>query len=575
MEQIEAWLRESPPLEIVGRLVAEQVRILLAAGRTQDAIDLAATSIQKLPVASGELAFANLEASLAAARAAQRAGRSTDSSVLTAMVDAIGKQHGAYWARRAQLLAGGAASRGQLTGGDARALVLAAEHRYFNGDIDGAIAAYDRAIERLDQERQTEPAFATAMTAAAIEREAGRTGAAARRYQKVALAKPDHPRAAEAHRLAILCAADGLREAASTDRPGWSTLYEQLLDEHLNRWPSSGAAAEVRLWRGQWLAGRLDFRGAIEVLQAVPPTAQQAIEAMRLTARSYERWAESLAAGDGDHDAVATRTELLKMATNQLQPLVTGPDNRWPATWNDLARETALELAKLHLRYPEGSATYAEQLLAAALGGTAASLDAKRNAQWEAAARAQLVVALARNGKAPEARALVPQLAAAPTERLVELVAQLVAGAELATSEGESRPAMGQLALATIRLLEARASELNAATIARLDRYRAAAMAFSGDRREAIAHLRELASRSPDDGDLQERLAVLLTESDSPDDRRHALGQWQQVEQRSRRGGPRWRRARQARIDLLMRSGNQAEADKLLRLTRLLYPDWD
>ena len=100
-------------------------------------------------------------------------------------------------------------------------------------------------------------------------------------------------------------------------------------------------------------------------------------------------------------------------------------------------------------------------------------------------------------------------------------------------------------------------------------------MASAGDRPAALAQYAALAAQSPDDAEIQERYAAYLAASDSPAELRESLARWHRVEWRSRRGGLRWRRARAARIDLLTRLGDRMEAEKLLRLTRLLYPDWN
>ena len=54
---------------------------------------------------------------------------------------------------------------------------------------------------------------------------------------------------------------------------------------------------------------------------------------------------------------------------------------------------------------------------------------------------------------------------------------------------------------------------------------------------------------------------------------REALRAWTTIEQRSRRGGDRWFRARRARLQLLIRLNRRTDAVKLLRLTRTLYPN--
>jgi hypothetical protein len=167
-------------------------------------------------------------------------------------------------------------------------------------------------------------------------------------------------------------------------------------------------------------------------------------------------------------------------------------------------------------------------------------------------------------------------MAGGPTDAVLETlvsVDELLWQHAPTTDPGQSE--LGQLALELIRLIEPRSQELAANELALLRRCQAAALAAAGDRAAALARFAELTSASPNDGDLQERYAAVLADSNVPAELRDALARWHQVELRSSRGGPRWRRARQVRIDLLTRLGQADEADKLLRLTRLLYPDWD
>ncbi|QDT01078.1 hypothetical protein [Adhaeretor mobilis] len=61
--------------------------------------------------------------------------------------------------------------------------------------------------------------------------------------------------------------------------------------------------------------------------------------------------------------------------------------------------------------------------------------------------------------------------------------------------------------------------------------------------------------------------------SSSPETRRDAYLHWSHIEARSPGGSPRWQRARKARIDLLEKLGEQGRADKLQKLTEVLYPE--
>ncbi len=336
----------------------------------------------------------------------------------------------------------------------------------------------------------------TAVREAEADRAAGQFAAAARKYREFALSQPEKLSSAEAHRIAILCTADLLRETAPGDRATIAQTYEVLLQEHLRIWPTQATADDARMWYGRLLAGRHELLAAIAALQQVTPTSRHYAESVQLVVNYYDRWLRH--DGDAQHKT-QERADLLAAATRYLQPIITGPENRWPNPWNDLQRDTAVSLARLHVRYADPALPYPEQLLSAALRGNSAVANSQVSENWYATARTLLVVALARNGK----------------------------------------------------------------------------VANASDRHAALAHYAAAADEAPDDGDVQEQYAMLLGASDSTDELRQSLARWQAVESRSRRGGERWRRARRARIELLTRLGESAEAQKLVRLTRLLYPDWD
>ncbi len=424
-------------------------------------------------------------------------------------------------------------------------------------------------------EQSSDQGFTEAMAAAAKERAAERFAAAAERYRRLALHNSSHPRAAEAHRLAILCTADLLRASEPTDYATLAASYEALLNEHLAHWPAQASADDARLWLAQLLTVRRDWRAAIEVLQQVRPSAKFFAQSVKLLVHCYENLLRDLD-GNLNQQIKQQRHDVLAAATHYLQPIITGPENRWPDAWSALQRQTAVDLARLHISISEQPPNYAERLLTAALREPPANNAAERDQHWELTARSLLIAAMVRSGKAVEAHALIDQVAAAPANSLLELLAGIDEQLKDSPASNSQRQRdVGQLALAIARLLDARRTELAASTLPRLAMYRAAAVAAVGDRAAALAQYAALVAESPDDAEVHERYATLLAASDSLPELRQSLAQWQTVEARSRRGGPRWRRARQARIELLARLGDKEEAEKLVRLTRLLYPDWD
>jgi hypothetical protein len=403
------------------------------------------------------------------------------------------------------------------------------------------------------------------LIAAEKERNAGNSWEAVETYRRAALEYPAEPKAAEAHREAILCLVDLMRASSTTDREALVRAYVTLLNEHLVHFSTQPTADEVRLWQGQLLVSRGDFSAAIAALQQIPPASTWFLPSVKLVAQCYS---SQLQASDGGGEASkAERAQLLASATQFLQPIIVGKENRWPASWTEVQREATLELARLHLRYSNGSSAYAEQLLTAALRWGRAA-DDEEVSSWRDSAQALLVIALARRGKFNEARFVVDELNSAPPALLLETLDYL----EETTAEPQ---VVGELSLVLVSLIDARHKDLDESQFAKVDRHRAAALAATGDWAGAATQYAAIAAASPDDGEVQEKYAAFLAQSDSPEHLRLALAQWSSVEKRSRRGGERWLRARQARIETLARLGEQAEADKLGRLTRLLYPDWE
>jgi len=410
-----------------------------------------------------------------------------------------------------------------------------------------------------------------ALDEAAADRAAGRFAEAAQKYCDYAREAPERPGAAETHRLAILCCADLLRVAPAERRIKIANVYDSLLQEHLRTWPTQPTADEVRMWQARLLIVRRDWPKAIATLQQVRPAADSYADSITLMADCYDRQLASLPAVASAQSP--PRETILVDATRALQPVITGPQNRWPDVWSNAQRSAATALARLHLRYEEASSPYAATVLSAAIRGEPDSADAT-NDTWQAEARSLLVAALALNGRMDDSMTIAVDLKQAPPQQLLESLAVVVGRIQPSAATAESKP-LGQLALRLIEFIDAGNSNLDASQFAQLGKYRAAALAAVGDRAAALTQYARLAEQTPNDGDVQEQFALLLGDTDLPEELRQALGRWQDVEKRSKPGGDRWRRARRARITVLRQLNEQAKANQLEGIARSLYPDWE
>ncbi len=542
-----AWGRESPPSEIGQGMLAAGARLLSAAGRGEEAASRLENSAWR-PGASAELDFVRLE--LAVNRLA-REGKGEEE--LEPLLAVLRDAHPPQWARRGEALVGRTlAARGDTTSG--LGLKHAAEHYYRAGQLVEAVKAFDQLAEQARQAGDRDQAFAAERAAAAIVQSQHQYGEAAERFRRLALASRDQRESALAHREAILCLSVVAQRAPAEERSDKLAEYVATCQEHLRHWPEGPTSDEVRLWFGRLLVEREQWPVAIEVLAPVSSASPHTAPAIVLLAQAYRRQCETIA--DPQQLVLA-----IEQARARLQPTIVA--DGWPAAWTMEQRETAIELARLQLLRGREGADYAERLLSEAIGGQPAP-----PAEWKARAIPVFAMALVQGGKTGDAVEWLRR-SAGDAESLETLVAGLTATLRQLAPTDPQRAPLGQLLLAAI---DTAGAGTNGWTTP-VDRYRAAGLAATGDLAQARPLYTQLVAQFPKDGDLAEEFASLLAASPTREDRQLALTRWQQLESGSQRGGPRWFRARLARVRLLVALGETAEAQKLVKLTRLVYPE--
>ncbi len=310
-ELLKAWLpKATPQPKVVALLAAEQVRLLLEAGKEQEAMEAANRALQKgeAAIATPELALAHLEASVAIWKQAQAKNRAeawVGANVLTKELATIRAQQGpkSKWARRAELLVGRALARsmtkenGQPRLEDVETLVLAAENLFHQGQSEKSLAIYDRAIGALEQAEQIDRAFELTRTAAAIESQMGQLAAAASRCQQFALHHPKHPQSAKMHHSALRTMATLLRTSQPETRPPLLLATKKLLQEHIAHWPQTETASAARLSLEKLTPhrpGQATERQALAIVDQAQSRNANAISANRLEERvaEYKQLAE-------------------------------------------------------------------------------------------------------------------------------------------------------------------------------------------------------------------------------------------------------------------------------------------
>jgi hypothetical protein len=156
-------------------------------------------------------------------------------------------------------------------GGGSPAVARAAREAYFTGQIEHALKLYDRTVSEFFKQNLGERAFEHALTAAAIVHSIGDEPESLQRLLMLARRMPEHPQAAQVHRQAIVIVAGLVKRAGKAEQPVLLNNYQELLAEHVSRWPKSSTANDARWWLAGLLKARHEYHDAAAQLQSITP----------------------------------------------------------------------------------------------------------------------------------------------------------------------------------------------------------------------------------------------------------------------------------------------------------------
>jgi len=537
---------------------AEAVRLKLAQGQPQEALELLGQGRQIADRVSPELDFAHLETYLALWRAAHEQGDASQTqnwqTKAVAMVKLIEQTHGPAWGRRSDLLL--VHSLGGVRGGaDLEVLVRTGDDQYRKGQIDEALATYEKAAVVAASAGQTGQAFQLRYKAALVQQNRQRYGSASEKLRALTGEMRSQPQAAEAHLLAAWNAAQESRQNAAALRS-----YEEILTEHLAFWPQDKTAATARLWLGRVRELQQRWAEAAAAYQGIGPDADQAGEALQAAVRCWEKHLTGLRAAQQDTEPAAAAV------ADHLAARIEGVLADASRPWTSQDRLCAEWAARFLLQYTSRGGPRAESLLQAALSG-----QPPPEPVWRGAAQSLLVLALAaQEGKRAEAERLLRQLGSLAPADVAQIIVNLSALAD--SSSPAARPEIATLRLAAIEVLGDRKSQLDAALQGRLERWRAESLAVAGRQAEAIAAYRALAAGAPDDAQLQATYADLLLSDAEPASWTAALDHWRRIAARARPQTELWYRAKYAGVLALKKLGQKQEAASRIRYLQATTP---
>lgn len=549
----EAWSlldKETVPPEMRLAARAEQVRWHLSKTMPQEALKVLALGRTIHGVASAEWDFAHLEtyASLwMAAVDAKQAAESEkwrDQAIQT--VNFIEQTYGTYWGRRAEILL--VRAGGKRSDGSVEILRRAADDFFLKGQIDEAIATYDKAALAARAAQDAQAAFTLAYKAALVEQQRTRHVDAARRFRELALSQQNHPQAANAHLLAVMNEAQVWKAV-----PARKDQYVALLEEHSNHWPYSATVNAVKLWLGGVYEHEQSWQSAVATYRAINRESEQFQEAIRGAERCWAVWLPQRKAAGENPEPIAEE------AAKWLQASFLGPGQMLPQSWNAPQRLAMLAAVRLRLQWAHGSLSEMELWLKAAIQSPE-----ETTPDWTADASTLLVAVLARQGgRAKDACEVLQQIPVTSVDRWLGLARQL--SGYHSVPPGEAQTQLAELQLVALQRMREVPGILSADLQKEMTRLRGAALFAAGKQREAIEVFTEFAKQNSANAEIQVEYGDMLLASQDRADWQRGLDQWRLIASRTQPRTARWFQAKYAIAQAHYQLGDKHQAEKLIR----------
>lgn len=191
--------------------------------------------------------------------------------------------------------------------------------------------------------------------------------------------------------------------------------------------------------------------------------------------------------------------------------------------------------------------------------------------EWLKLAKQLRVVSLAGQRRIDEAEQLIESLEASGPDESLAMLDGLSAVAT--RSDLGTQRLVADLQLRASQSLNDAAAKLTEPQRLRLMRARAEAFAASGQPTKAVAVYQQLVEKAPRDPKFVRTAAQLCESLDTKEGTQQAKPLWRRLEGLLKAGSLEWLDARWHVIRCCQQLGEQAEADKLLKVTKLLYPD--
>lgn len=544
-------------------LIVERVRLALDRQRPDDAVQAAAAYRSRTQRWPGELAWWQLAGliqlrNIAAEKQSADLARElqTQGEQLAARVD---QQLGGVWSLRCR-----------------QTWELAENARKYGPELDRLLRS-GRSAQTASRWTEAEAAYRTALAQArqsaadGARMEAGwglasvflaqsRWTEASTEFAALARDLKVHSRASAASLMSAYALARQFDQSPTPEHR--ETLFADL-DRHLAVWPTDVTAGEAWLMRARLLEREQRPAEAARAFLKVSAEHPQHGESVASAARCFLQAVAERKAPNG----LTAEAALSELA----EPLAAlKPDD---AGWTVAQAALATHAARLWLAVEPPRYARAAALLATLQAAhPAPDLSDEQRSRWEllkAEAVPIEIVALAGEGKGNAAEALAARWGSAPPDQLLTLMKTLV---EVRQSvRAELQPRLTSLLLKIIERVADLRDKVPADQRRQWDLALVDAHLASGQSHRASRVLEELVRAHPQDAELARLAVKLLADVKTPEADAVRQLTWTRQESTAKPGSPDWIAARLGRIESLLDAGQAPEAQKLFKVTALLY----
>lgn len=564
------------PEYLTGQLFEQKLRLAIAARDMKAMRQLIQivdnAQMQKSPQLDLAKMETVIELALRSNGAADRQLWMSEASKRTKQIERL---HGGYWGRRAELVLinsigveSGVAnsnpnSRDPLTSGspsmtastELDMLVRVAGEALRKKRYEDALKAFDRAIVMATSEGNASMILTLQVQAGqALEsmgnhRDAGqRMIDSAERFPRDRVAAPAHLRGCWNVAQVINAQAGGSEEQGKT-----KLLFQKSLSRHLATWPDSATADQAAVWlAGQQLNVR-QYMEAFETCLKVKPTSDYFAGAVQTATQAADRYLARLSASDQRREVVG-----FLRAIGELRQ-----------TLNRASEQAVrLRLSELHLVLLYGDLTM--------LGDVSFLKSAAIHPTLGSAAKAPSILThLFARDAAPNERedALTAVGRIDDVGTLTTVDRYLGSIGDQVDSDRRRAGQELQLTVAdrAIKVLGSKDAEKPQRTVWQIRR--AKLLTKLGKHQDAIRQFESLEKEFPRKADVKLMLARAMTEAYIKSDPAKPLRKWRTIAARLRSGSENWYEAKLNVVKLLVASGDDASAKKLLQFMKVT-PGW-